>query len=97
MNKQIDLLRKKAHHLNPVILIGAKKGLTAEVHKEINFALTAHELIKIKIATDDRAVIQIMAEEIIAEHQALLVQIVGKTVIVFRENPEKKKSTAHSQ
>lgn len=40
-------LKAKAHHLKPIILIG-KNGITESVIQEIDGALYAHELIKIK-------------------------------------------------
>ena len=46
-------LRSQAHHLDPVVLLGAN-GLTEAVMKEIDRALKAHELIKVKVPTDDR-------------------------------------------
>ncbi|MDP2248230.1 MAG: YhbY family RNA-binding protein, partial [Nitrosomonadales bacterium] len=53
-SKQITYLRGLGHHLNPVVSIG-NNGLTEQVLKEIELALTAHELIKIKVSGDDRA------------------------------------------
>ncbi|MBT7997201.1 MAG: YhbY family RNA-binding protein, partial [Betaproteobacteria bacterium] len=52
-NKTKRELKAKAHHLNPVVTIG-DKGLSKPVLKELEIALDAHELIKIKIHSDDR-------------------------------------------
>ncbi|MES1987940.1 MAG: YhbY family RNA-binding protein, partial [Pseudomonadota bacterium] len=52
-SKQISYLRGLAHNLNPVVMI-SNKGLSEAVLKEINLNLDAHELIKIKVAGDDR-------------------------------------------
>ncbi|WP_337497811.1 YhbY family RNA-binding protein, partial [Sutterella wadsworthensis] len=41
-------LRAQAHHLNPVVLLGAS-GLTEAVMKEIDRELKAHELIKVRV------------------------------------------------
>ena len=46
-------LRSQAHHLDPVVLLGAN-GLTDAVMQEIDRELTAHELIKVRVPTDDR-------------------------------------------
>ncbi|WP_195846993.1 YhbY family RNA-binding protein, partial [Bordetella pertussis] len=46
-------LRSAAHPLRPVVLIG-DNGLTDAVLKEIDLALTAHELIKVRAGGDDR-------------------------------------------
>ena len=45
-------LKAKAHKLEPVVQIGAK-GLTEEVIAEIDRALKAHELIKVRAGSLD--------------------------------------------
>ena len=47
-------LRAQAHHLNPVVLLGAS-GLTEAVMKEIDRELKAHELIKVRVPTAKNA------------------------------------------
>ena len=47
-------LKGQAHHLNPIVMIGAD-GLTDAVRKETEAALNAHGLIKIRVLGDDRA------------------------------------------
>lgn len=84
---QIRYLKGQAHHLQPVVLIGAQ-GLTAGVHKEIDLALNAHELIKIKLGNLEDALQQEMMDAIVAEHQADLVQKIGHTAVFFREHPK---------
>ncbi|ATG89284.1 ribosome assembly RNA-binding protein YhbY [Methylomonas koyamae] len=80
-------LKAQAHALNPVVIVG-QAGLTEAVLKEINVALDAHELIKIKIRAerDDRAVI---SEQICAETKAELIQSIGQIAVVYRQNPKK--------
>ncbi|ANE54622.1 MULTISPECIES: ribosome assembly RNA-binding protein YhbY [Methylomonas] len=80
-------LKAQAHALNPVVIIG-QAGLTEAVLKEINVALDAHELIKIKIRAerDERAVI---SEQICAETKAELIQSIGQIAVVYRQNPKK--------
>ena len=56
-------LRSQAHHLDPVVLLGAN-GLTDAVMKEIDRELTAHELIKVRVPTDDREERQAIYAEI---------------------------------
>ena len=46
--------RAEAHHLDPVVLIGGD-GLTTAVQKEVDAALNAHGLIKVRVFGDDRA------------------------------------------
>lgn len=80
-------LKAQAHALNPVVIIG-QAGLTEAVLKEINVALDAHELIKIKIRAerDERAVI---SAQICAETKAELIQSIGQIAVVYRQNPKK--------
>ncbi|GAF85186.1 unnamed protein product, partial [marine sediment metagenome] len=52
-NSQIRYLRGLAHGLNPIILVG-NKGVTPALIKEFGAALDQHELVKVKLAGDDR-------------------------------------------
>lgn len=80
-------LRAEAHHLNPVVSI-AGNGLTASVLKEIDLALKAHELIKIRVYGDDREARAAYLEQICAELECAAVQNIGKLLVVYRPNPE---------
>ncbi|KTD33090.1 putative RNA-binding protein [Legionella nautarum] len=80
-------LKAKAHHLKPVVLIGAK-GLTEAVIEETNVALIAHELIKVKINGAEKEDRQHMATELCTQLQAELVQLIGNTAIIYRKNEE---------
>ena len=51
--KQIQYLKGVAHSLKPIVLLG-NNGLTEAVVAEIDYALNHHELIKVKIPTDDK-------------------------------------------
>lgn len=86
-------LKGRAHHLDPVVLIG-DAGLTPAVMREINIALSSHELIKIRVAGDDREARQEMYQAICAELQAAPVQSIGKLLVVYRPKPEEKTTTA---
>ena len=80
-------LRAKAHALNPVVSIG-QQGLTPAVLHEIDVALLAHELIKIRVWNDDRAAREELYAKICAELDAAPVQHIGKLVVVWRRAPE---------
>ncbi len=80
-------LKAKAHHLKPVVLLGAK-GLTPAVINETDGALTAHELIKVKINGMEKEDRQLVARELCESLQAELVQLIGNTAILYRKNPE---------
>jgi RNA-binding protein len=86
---QIRNLKSQAHHLKPVVMVG-QHGLKPSILEEVEIALDAHELIKIKIAADKEERIEITREIIDASH-AELVQHIGQMSIIFRRNPEKPK------
>ncbi|MGB1261603.1 MAG: ribosome assembly RNA-binding protein YhbY [Cognaticolwellia sp.] len=87
--KQIQYLKGLAHSLKPVVLLG-NNGLTEAVVAEIDFALNHHELIKVKIPTEDRETKALIVEAICRETNATKVQVIGKTLIIFRTSEEKK-------
>lgn len=76
-------LRSQAHHLDPVVLLGAQ-GLTEAVLKEIDRALTAHELIKIRVPSDDREEREEIFHTVLNELNAARVQTIGKLLILWR-------------
>ena len=78
-------LKAKAHKLDPVVHIGAK-GLTDEVIAEIDRALRAHELIKVRAATLDRRARDGALGSICERTQAEEVQHIGKVFVLFRKN-----------
>ncbi|MSQ58351.1 MAG: YhbY family RNA-binding protein [Betaproteobacteria bacterium] len=82
-------LKGEAHQLNPVVLIGSD-GLTPAVLKEIDLSLKAHELMKIKAASGDRADCERWLAQICSDLGAQAVQHIGKTLVIYRENPAKK-------
>ena len=87
--KQIQYLKGLAHSLKPVVLLG-NNGLTEAVVAEIDYALNHHELIKIKIPTDDRETKALIVEAICRETNATKIQVIGKTLVIFRQSEEKK-------
>ncbi|MCF6345535.1 MAG: ribosome assembly RNA-binding protein YhbY [Thiomicrorhabdus sp.] len=86
-NNQKKYLRGIAHGLNPMIMIGAN-GVTESLMEELEGTLSHHEILKIKIAAADRDERQKITERILNETGALLVQAVGKTCIIYRQNEE---------
>lgn len=87
--KQIQYLKGVAHSLKPVVLLGSN-GLTEAVIAEIDYALNHHELIKVKIPTDDREVKGLIVDAICRETEATKVQLIGKTLVIYRQSEEKK-------
>ncbi|MFO1323279.1 MAG: YhbY family RNA-binding protein [Burkholderiales bacterium] len=86
-------LRAKAHHLDPVVIVG-QHGLTAPVLHEIDVALAKHELLKVRAASEARDDRDAMLARICAELDCAPVQHLGRVLIVWRPNPEKKKKEA---
>lgn len=84
-------LRSQAHHLDPVVLLGAN-GLTEAVIKEIDRALDAHELIKVRVPGDEREERDEMYAELAERLSCARVQMIGKLLVLWRPNPEKRKA-----
>ena len=84
------LHRADAHHLDPVVLIGGD-GLTPAVKKEVDAALNAHGLIKVRVFGDDRAARELIYQELAAELHAAPVQHIGKLLVLWRPIPAKEK------
>ena len=85
---QLKFLRARCHDLRPVILMG-QKGLTEELLAELDRALSHHELVKIKLATDDREQRKRLIDQICQQTGSEEVQSIGKTLSVYRINPDK--------
>jgi len=88
-SKQISYLRGLAHSLNPVVMI-SNKGLSEGVLKEINICLDAHELIKIKVMMDDKALRTQMLTDICEQTNAIAVHHIGKQLVVYRQSTKPK-------
>jgi putative YhbY family RNA-binding protein len=83
-------LRADAHHLHPVVLIGAE-GLTDAVRKEADAALKAHGLIKLRVFSDERETREQMLASLTDELGAAAVQHIGKLLVLWRPVLEKPK------
>ena len=84
-------LRAQAHHLDPVVMIGTD-GYSDAVHKELDAALSAHGLIKVRVFSDAReqreALLRVAAERL----NAAPVQHIGKLLVLWRPQPPKSKA-----
>lgn len=89
-NGQRRYLRKLAHSLHPVVMIG-NNGLTDTVIREIAQSLDTHELIKIRVHGDDRAARLAIYQRICQDLRAAAVQHIGKLLVIYR--PGKKEAT----
>ncbi len=94
--KQKQYLKGIAHNLKPVVLLG-QHGLTEGVLAEIDAALAHHELIKVKVAAEDRETKQLIVEAFVRETSACQVQLMGSILTLFRQAEESKFSLPRSK
>ncbi|MEO7875548.1 MAG: ribosome assembly RNA-binding protein YhbY [Dokdonella sp.] len=87
-NSQKRYLRGLAHDLKPVILVG-QKGVTESLLAELDAALSFHELIKVKLAEDDREARKSSIEQIRASSSSEIIQTIGKVACFYRRNPDR--------
>jgi RNA-binding protein len=83
--------RAAAHHLDPVVMIGGE-GLTPAVQKEVDSALKAHGLIKVRVFSDDRAGREAMFAQLADQLDAAPIQHIGKLLVLWRPVPPKEKA-----
>jgi RNA-binding protein len=86
-NRERSALKARAHPLEPVVRVG-QAGLTDRVVAEIDRALTAHELIKVRVDVADRAERADVCEAICARSGAVEVLRVGKVLGLWRPRPD---------
>ncbi|MFM7532457.1 MAG: YhbY family RNA-binding protein, partial [Rubrivivax sp.] len=82
--------RAQAHHLQPVVAVGAD-GLTDAVVRETDAALSAHGLIKVRVFADARDTREAMLAALTERLGAAPVQHIGKLLVLWRPIPEKDK------
>jgi len=83
-------LRSLAHDLHPVILLGAK-GATEAVVKELDLALSHHELVKVKLSGGDKDERQEQIDFLTQGTRSESVQQIGHIVVLFRRNEDEPK------
>ncbi|ACL63642.1 protein of unknown function UPF0044 [Anaeromyxobacter dehalogenans 2CP-1] len=80
-------LRAAGHHLSPVVQVG-KEGLTEAVLRQLDEALLAHELVKMKVGTESPEDRLEIADRLLAE-DVQVAQVLGRTVLAYRRHPER--------
>ncbi len=83
--------RAAAHHLDPVVMIGAD-GATAAVEKELDAALNAHGLVKVRVFSDDRAAREALLGSLADKLSAAPIQHIGKLLVLWRPIPPKERA-----
>jgi RNA-binding protein len=79
-------LRAEAHHLNPTVHVG-QHGLTPTLIGSLDDALRTRELVKVKLGNKDDVKPKDAANALALATNAAVVQVIGKTATLFRENP----------
>ncbi|MBL4951325.1 ribosome assembly RNA-binding protein YhbY [Neobacillus sp. OS1-32] len=90
--KQKRFLRSKAHHLDPIFQVG-KGGVNENMVKQIAEALEARELIKVSVLQNCEEDKTIVADELAEGSGAEIVQIIGNTIVLYKESAENKQIT----
>ncbi|MDG2141271.1 MAG: YhbY family RNA-binding protein [Gammaproteobacteria bacterium] len=91
--KQKKQYRAIGHNLKPVVTV-AQKGFTKNIRREIDRALTEHELVKVKLLTSERSGKQKLSNEICVELNAECIQSIGNVILLYRatKNPDNRLS-----
>ena len=93
--KERQALKARAHGLKPVVLLGSA-GLSPAVVQEIDRALLAHELIKVKVPGDDRSEREEIFASVAEALSAARVQAIGKLLVLFRPAPDEEEPSPES-
>lgn len=85
--KQRRKLRALGHHLAAVVQVG-HEGVTPGVVAALEQALWDHELVKVKLTSEDRDTRQEQAQALATATGALVAQVLGRTVLIYKPNPD---------
>ena len=89
-SKDRAALRAEAHHLSAAVHVG-QHGLTDTVRQTIDDALRTHELVKIQFGKNASTSAKDVANELAEAMGADVVQVIGRTATIYRENPDLKR------
>ena len=84
-SRQIRHLRGLGHHLLPAVMVG-REGVTDQVVASLEDSIKAHELIKVKIQQNSPQDRSEVAELLAKRSVAAVVQILGRTILLYRPN-----------
>lgn len=88
--KQKGFLRAEAHHLTPIFQVG-KGGINEQMIRQIVDALEARELIKVRILDNCEVEKHEVAKSLAEGTNSELVQLIGLTIILYKESKKHKK------
>jgi RNA-binding protein len=86
-SKERAELRGEAHHLSAAVHVG-QQGLTDSLKQTLDDALRTTELVKIQFGRNADVDVKDAANELAAAMSADIVQVIGKTATLYRENPD---------
>lgn len=86
-SKQNKFLKGLGHTLSPVVAVG-KEGLSEKILTATSLELSRHELIKVKVGKSSPVSRQETAEVLSTGSESSLVQIIGKTILLYKKNPK---------
>ena len=89
-SKERAALRGEAHHLRALVHVG-QHGLTDATRQTIDDALRTHELVKIQFTKNADVSAKEAANDLASSLSADVVQVIGKTATLYRENLELEK------
>jgi RNA-binding protein len=89
-SKERAALRGEAHQLTALVHVG-HLGVTDDVRQTLDDALRTHELVKIQFTRTAGVVVKEAANELALSVGAEVVQVIGRTTTLFRENPDLKR------
>ncbi|QAY65305.1 ribosome assembly RNA-binding protein YhbY [Paenibacillus protaetiae] len=88
--KQKRYLRSLAHHLTPIFQVG-KGGTNGHLIKHIEDAIEVRELIKVSVLNNCLDDPKEIGQELAQESRSELVQVIGKTIVLYKESKDNKK------
>jgi RNA-binding protein len=86
--KQVRHLRGLGHKLKPVVMIG-RGDISPQVLAAVEENLAARELIKIKVQEGCNLDRREVAAEVAMRTEAFVVQILGRTILLYRPGEDK--------
>jgi RNA-binding protein len=86
-SKERAALRAEAHHLSAAVHVG-HQGMTETVRQTIDDALRTRELVKIQFSKNADVDAKDVANDLARSLDADVVQVIGRTATIYRENPE---------
>ncbi len=86
--KEKRFLRGLANQLEPMVQVG-KNGVCENVRASLEQALTARELVKVRVLKNCPQAVPEVAELLAGQSASELVQILGRSVLLYRRNAEK--------